>query len=586
MFATPAVIVPGALNRFVFGKLFVAAVGVALASIAPGCGRLSCQARILLGCGGVLLALAAVTSASPVSALLGRAPMHEGALVLPIYLLAGVSGARLLGPRCDNRATRVVLATMSLCMLLIGFVAVLESLGLRPLSTDLDRPGSLLGTASDEGAIAVLYAGPLLMHALRERRPLIVAGTVAALLTAVLSASRGALIGVVVVAIIIALCGSRSVRVGVLAAVGGVAAAALSVPFVRDRLLGLSPLSGRTASGRDLLWRESLSLLAKHPVLGVGPSQFEVAIVGEHDRSWQSTIGPLDPPASPHNWILQAVSAGGVLLLVVLVWLIALLIRSAVRLIRSPEHRWALGVLAGLGGYGAALLFHFTSIGTTIPACVLAGSLLSVAPAPVSRADPWLRRFGFAMAGVLAVCFLLASASEIWLKSADDAVTRGNLSEANSDYTVARTLRIWDVDLPGQPLYRFVKSATAGNSAAIPYAKLWLSRTGAVAADEQVIEDHAALFEASGDYRSAARILDAELHIDPDNPMMLILRGVVFARLGEYPAAESTLEHAASIDPTNPQPWQDLSAIYAAQGKSTLSEAARSRGARLAANGH
>src|SRR5690606_21216650 len=93
---------------------------------------------------------------------------------------------------------------------------------------------------------------------------------------------------------------------------------------------------------------------------------------------------------SPHNWVLQALSAGGLPLALLAVGLaVAAAIvgfsrwRSAVAFAK-PDAREV--HLAGSGvallALGVALLTHFTSPGTTLLAAVLLGSLLAVDRSP------------------------------------------------------------------------------------------------------------------------------------------------------------------------------------------------------------
>ncbi|MGH2872826.1 MAG: hypothetical protein ACRDL5_10260, partial [Solirubrobacteraceae bacterium] len=55
-----AVFLPGALNRFVFPKLAVAAIGVALAATVPARGRLPRAAVAILAAGSAVLIAAAL----------------------------------------------------------------------------------------------------------------------------------------------------------------------------------------------------------------------------------------------------------------------------------------------------------------------------------------------------------------------------------------------------------------------------------------------------------------------------------------------------------------------------------------------
>ena len=77
----------------------------------------------------------------------------------------------------------------------MALLTLAETLGLRPLESDVSRPGALLGNASDQGAWGVLALGPLLAAALRAPSRTAIGGSVAAATVVVLSGSRGALLG-------------------------------------------------------------------------------------------------------------------------------------------------------------------------------------------------------------------------------------------------------------------------------------------------------------------------------------------------------------------------------------------------------
>ena len=333
-----ACFLPGALDRFVFPKLAVAAIGVMLALTVPGRGRLPREVIGMLGLGGLLLLVAALTSAAPLAQLLGRSPRYEGVVGLSVYLGALIAGARLLGARQTPGASAWMLDVLSVAALAIGIEAALEATGLRPLASNVSRPGSLLGNASDQGAWAVLALGPLAIAAFTFREKLHVAGAVAAAVALATSGSRGALAGAVAVVAVLALCRPpRAVVIGLACGVVVVAAGVLALPASRARVLQTSPLAQQTTKGRTLLWSETASLVVDHPLLGVGPSGYVDAIPAYHDRRYEREVGPQNPPDSPHNWILQAASAGGVLLALLAVALAGL--DAPRRMARRPASR-------------------------------------------------------------------------------------------------------------------------------------------------------------------------------------------------------------------------------------------------------
>ncbi|MHB1536515.1 MAG: O-antigen ligase family protein, partial [Acidimicrobiales bacterium] len=313
----PAMIVPGGENRFVFAKVATNAAGVALAACAAGRGRLPRPVLALLGIGAALALIAGVVSAEPAVALIGRAPRFEGLPMLALYAGAGWAGARLLGPAPPAGLSRVLVRSLCVVAVAVAVLAVLETAGLRPLSSNVSRPGSLLGNASDQGALGVLLVGALGWAALAESDAFALTGLVAAGLAVALSASRAALLGALVTAAVLALASRGRRRLAVGAAVGALVVVTLAVPATRVRVSGTSPLAAATVRGRILLWEETLALIGHHPVLGVGPGNFLDAITVEHNLAWQREVGPANPPDSPHNWVLQVAAAGGLGLLAV-----------------------------------------------------------------------------------------------------------------------------------------------------------------------------------------------------------------------------------------------------------------------------
>src|SRR5690606_10950924 len=89
----------------------------------------------------------------------------------------------------------------------LGAVSVFESWGNGPIATDLERPGALLGNASDQGLVGAAFFFLLIIPSFRaataaggSNRTVVVllGGTIAAALTVVLSGSRGALLATAV----------------------------------------------------------------------------------------------------------------------------------------------------------------------------------------------------------------------------------------------------------------------------------------------------------------------------------------------------------------------------------------------------
>jgi hypothetical protein len=467
----------------------------------------------------------------------------------------------------------------------VALVAILEAAGLRPLSSNVARPGSLLGNASDEGAFAILAVGPLVAIGRSRRDPLVWLGAGAGAVTAVLSASRGALVGLVVVAVVLALARRDRVTRGVLAAgVATLAILVLILPQVRHRALGESSLAGHTTSGRVLLWQETIHLIADRPLIGVGPSGFEDAVVAQHDRHWQRVVGPADPPDSPHDWVLQAATTGGIPLALLAVAGAAYVARRsrlavvAEREVRAPP--LAAGLAAGLCGYLVALLVHLTAPGPTVVAAVFAGAL--VAESATAGSERRTARFAIpGVAAVLAVFQLVSAIAEIPLRTAVVDVTDGNLAGAKSSFDTAKLLRPWDVEIPLAAGHAFAAVSLAGDEGAPAYGRPWLDDAlRRVPTSEQAREDLAVVEAASGDLGGAQRLLDEAITRDRFNPELLLRRGVVEAQQHSFAAAERDLLDAAGIANRSPQPWQDLATLYTLERRSADAQRAQAEAVR------
>ncbi len=547
-----AVFLPRAFDRFDFPKLAICAAAIALAlSVAPR-GRLPRPVLVALVAGVLLLSIGALTSEAAVARLIGRSPRYEGLISLSVYIGAAVAGARLLGPRRGRGSASWLLDWLALATIAIAIEAVLEAAGLYPLQSNVARPGGLLGNASDQGAWGALAAGPLIAVALTRRRLLHIAGAIAAAVAVDCSASRGAYLGgIVTVAILLALLPTRRLR---LALVVFAAIAALGVyiqPTPRARVTGTSPLATDTANGRVLLWQETLHLIAAHPLIGVGAGGYVDAIPRYATLRYERDIGPQSVPDSPENWLLQAAVAGGLPLLAISLGLAALVGLRGLRAARAapdPLDGAALaGMLAGLGGYGAALLFFFTSPATTPLAALLAGALLAEEPA-----RKLIRRRVVACAafGVLTIVLALAALAEIPLRAALVAAGKGQVAVAQSDFTAARALRPWDPAIDDYASYAFAEltsSRIAG--AASVGARLAARALSATPGSTEVIADAAAIDIAQGRARLAARLLDDQIPKDPLDGTLRLSAAAAALVLGQRQRVIELAEQAGADDP-------------------------------------
>lgn len=565
---------PEALDRFVFIKVALMASGVALAFTVPPRGRLSPRVVAILCVGTVVLLIATLREAAPLTAVVGRSPRFEGVFILPVYVGAAAAGARLLGPDRAAGSTSWFLRWLSFAAVLVAIEAALELTGLRPLASNVARPGSLLGNASDEGAWAVLVLGPLAAVAVTTRRWPYFLGVLAAILTLVASGSRGALLGAAVVAVVLVVLEPRqSLRVVILAGLVLVVVSSFVVPATRDRIVGSSPYSVETVRGRALLWEETVHLVEDHPVLGVGASGFVNAIPRYHTLQWQLDIGAANPPDSPHDWILQGAADGGILLALLAIALALVVVFEGLaatrRQVNRGERAAVVGVLAGVCGYGVALLFHLTSPGTTPLAATLAGALAAASLRTPSEtlsqsSEQSSRRPGRATVdrvtaalkvgvfSALALLLLAAAVAEIPLRNAIVEAAQGRLGAADHSFHVAEALRPWDPSISATAGHAFAVLAALGEPGAARRGAPWTAHDVSDDPDGVLSLRDAAVIDVAFHRLATARsLLVRANYLDPTDPLVLLALGRDELQQGHRRRAVSTLEDARRFAPSN-----------------------------------
>lgn len=643
---SPAVILPGGLDRFVLVKVLAVAVGVLAAIWEPPTGRLPRWAIAGMALGAALLGAAALAGGAPLAQAMGRWPRYEGLVALPAYAGAFWAGARLLGPAADAARTRTLTRAVTVLVALVGGVAVLDAVGVELLSSNVARSGSLLGNATEQGIVGALAAAVLLPAVLlpagatAPRRtgrgsrgsrgwpdgmPVHAAALALAIVTVALSGSRGALLGLAVAtatAVSLVLTppirrlvtadpapARRAGRLGQRTAlVGGavVVVAVLAVlvaPGTASRVTGASPASGDTVAGRQLLWAQTADLVADHAVLGVGPSGFVEAAPEYHTVAWARTVGPANPPDSPHSWPLQALAAGGVGLLVLTLVLASLGLLAGVRALRalgashastdagrrSPRAADAeragradrtgravvvVGAMAAAAGYAVAAATHFTSPGTTPLVALLAGSLCAV-PAltdPVAAGSrPVLARRRAATAVVAAWLVVLTPAvmAEWQLATAYRAISAGEVAgggAADGAFRRAQALRPWDGDVAVMAAHAFATVALAGYPDTAPVAHEWAERAlDRIPTSALALAARSGAAEAAGDLPAAEADMAVLVDRAPTNPEWLLRRGVIRAGLGDVVGAEADFRQATELT-DDPAPWRNLEVLLRTAG--------------------
>ncbi|SJN13019.1 Bll2366 protein [Leucobacter sp. 7(1)] len=570
---------PGAFSRWDMPKICVFLIAVVLACVAWPAGRVSRIVASLCLAGAVVLGVAALLSAQPLTALGGRWPRSEGLVLLPVVAAAIWAGARLLGPAAGQVRHGAWTRSVSLGSLVLGCVSVLEAVGLRPIASDLSRPGALLGNATDQGLVGAAFVAvvlPVVVDRIARGRALRTwlfpgSALLAGVVTVACSGSRAGMLALGVGVVVTWLGwagprwrGSRSERLrglwAGLAVLGIAGVTVLTTPLARDRLLGVSNLAAQTVADRGLIWRETLQLILDAPWWGVGPAGYADAIAVRHGPEWFATVTPGTVLESPHNWALQAAVSGGIVLLLIAVLLVGALGSSAVQALRcagavsglknpsSAVDEWSLRVAGAAGGLSALCIGWLTHF--PVPAtALLAGLLAGVVCAQGTRGaeGPRWRRTRLGLVSAWCVALAFVTAAEYPLAGGVGATSAESADRA---FVAAAALRPWDAELPSIAAQTFAAHANGGAHGAGELGVRWADRALALdPAGRPAREARAVSLRAVGDLIRAQEEFAALVRDQPHDPRMMMQLGVTTLLVGEVAEGRRLLERAVELAP-------------------------------------
>jgi O-antigen ligase len=604
---------PDALDRWTLPKLLVLAVAALVALAAPSRGRIPLSVISLGMLAATLIVASSLLAADPVSAALGRWPRFDGLIAVTGVALAAWLGARLLGPGSTASTAspaslvRGVAVTTAIGAGVLALVTAAEYVGLRPIASNLERPGALLGSASDQGAVAAVALTVLLARlslpaadlprARGAEALLLVSGTVAALSTVVASGSRAGLLGASAALIVVALLtltrrrspdGLPLARRKSLVMIGGTLVALVSavfaVPSTAQRLLDGSGLAAESAADRLLIWGETLSVLALHPVLGPSPGGFIDAVAAQHSPTWFAAVGQQTVLDSPHNVGLQLAIGGGPVLLLAGLALLALTARAVVRSRLGPRAPIAIIAGGGLVALLVPLAVQPTSAATLLLLGLWAGAALAAAPSATS--SPRAIAAGALLAGAIAA-FAIMLTAELHLGRAAHLATAGSdVAAVDEALRNAQAARPFDPDIVIIGAELLVARVDAGDLGAKAAAHEWVDRA-ALAAPNSLAAGRAAvtLALAEGDLPLARARVDALIERVPQHPWPRHRSGGIALFEGDLERAERELLLAAERDPAWADPWLTLAALYDLTGQSAQAQQARAEAQARGAGG-
>jgi O-antigen ligase len=549
-------------------RLLVLGIGLAVALFAPGQGRLPRPIGIALAVAVAVFVAAALAGQTPELSLLGRYPRDEGLPVVLGYAAALAGGARLLGPGAA-RLRRHALNGLVVAALTNAAVAAIQL-----ATTPEARVTGTLGNSTTLATFSLIVLA-LVTPALAGRPWWYGAGAGAAGFCLVVAASRGALLGAAVAAAALVAVRLAAHRRGRWwwgpAVAAGVLALALVSPGSRARITGATPFAEATINGRLLLWQETLELVARHPVLGVGPSRFVDSIGGFHSPAWAAEVGPYAPPDSPHLVVLQVAAGTGWLGVAATVAIVGTVVFALWR--ARPWDAWQLGaVLAGVAVATSYLTSFTDPVTLTVLLFLVGGAVSSVSRRTAPRGRPVTVAAGVT-AAVLGVTL---GGSAVIAEARYSAAVEGG-GDATAALLAVPAVRPWDPDLARRVGYTAARLAEAGRARPAAFVDPLRMTCARLPGSVECLQSLADVHDLAGEHEASLATLAAAAAADPHNVDTILRRGISLTELARYPEAVTAFQLAATLRPTAPEPWDDLARVYELSGRGADAVDARAR---------
>ncbi len=396
----------------------------------------------------VMLGLGAVANGDVRTALLGHPERHLGLATWLLFALLFAAGQQLRGVR----ERRVIERALAISAVALGAYAMWELLVGRPvaIAAITSRLTGSFGSAAYLGAAACLLvpaAGGLAFdrNERREWRLVAAAGVGLGLVALIGSGARAAWLGGLSVLIVamVKLRPSRRLVLGVFALV------AIGFAVIAPRLGAITTRSVGAASRLDE-WAVAARVIGDHPLIGVGPEGYRIAVAEGIDRNYERTYGrDRVLPDRAHSAPIDVALAGGLPAGIAYVVLLALLGKRMWSSIRRDGPATTVGVAAGVLAYGVQqlLLFPLAEIDPVAWLCCGMVIASTANPASPERASRWTFTARRAAGGLILLLVPVAFIAGVLDVAADRLARRSILAlaageSANAVDDAARAVRL------------------------------------------------------------------------------------------------------------------------------------------------
>lgn len=557
--------------------------------------------RLLAAWAGLLawLAVATVTSVDPLIAVVGHPRRHLGLAGWVVCALAFAAGTGLSAVDVRRYVGRAAVVAAALT----GAGALADLAGWDPPGATFagGRVGGLLGQPLYLGALAALLT-PVAVGVAADataglwwrRAAAVAAGSSAAAVLA--SQTRGAWVGLAVAAVVAwpAIRG-WAVSHRPVVATGVVVLASLAVvgPLGSRAVEGFEPVTG-TGQGRLDEWSVAASIVADHPVTGVGPEGYRVAAPGHIDDHYARLHGRDEVIDRAHNGPLDVAASAGLPGAVAYVALLAAVVACCLRAVRRPPDPVVVGAAVGVVAWVVQQAVSFPIAEIDPVAWLLAGAVAVAvpsrspetpvpaepAPAVGDTADPardasrpvvdssrrtrwswwrWVavpRAFAGGLAGVLAIGGVLAVSADRELHRAESgaAVSEGAAALAAADRATTRRPDDIDAWYVAARVATRARPGLLGVDAGLDRVEDGLRRASRHdpalrSLQEELLVERALRSGLPADLRAAQSAAEALVADDPAGPAHHRYLGLVLVARGRAERAAAELRRALDLDP-------------------------------------
>ncbi len=316
---------------------------------------------------------------------------------------------------------------------------------------------------------------------------------------------------------------------------------------------------GAGDSSRLDMWRSALAMLRDHPVFGVGPDMFGVALRSYRNPTLARTLEKL---STAHNLPLNTAAELGLAGLAARGWLVVAFAFAWWRRWQRADRRRRLrlgGCLAAFVGFSTqSMVDTFKLTPMLLPLLIYAAYTLGTGPQPADRHSIPLRRRGApALAGALLIAYALAfvpiGAGRFHLMRSTARLGVGNREGALRAAEQAAAID------PALDLYQLQIAYVLGHLAEAE-PDIYLDR--AISAHEDALAlrpnrnyelAHAnlgALYAQHGDYAAAIGALERAVAIHSRKPVFWLTLGRYREALGDDAHAQDAYVQALSVSPT------------------------------------